>query len=245
LTRELKKNSFRAGIDMLDFRFLSDEAQFQSIGRLYPIIEGDFLGPLTLINFTGGNIASGTQVSTTTTAKNHPGVVVSKCHATNANSGFYNLTAGTISLTGNEVFREIFKHELNLNTVSYLGLMNNVSIAPDYAVIFTLLGGVISGKIYAGGVLLATTTTSSYQLSEGSWYRAELSINSTRDIVVYKLYDEQGKLLWADVIYYSLVPLESILFGVGSMSYVTTSPGAVNLISIDYIGFFYTKPLAR
>lgn len=228
---------------MLDFKFLSDKAKFQLLESKYPAIECDFLATNTLFPLAAGAIAAGSQAQVLPAIANHPGTIAARCHATNANSGEYFLTAAIFSIVGGEYFRSIFRHDLSLNTVTYLGYFDQVTATtPTNGIVLNIVGGVLTGKVYAGGVLLGTTGTS-YTLVEGSWYRAELLVDNDLRFVTFQLFSETGQLLWADRVTSTLTPAQTT--GGGILSYVTVSPGAVNLITMDYLGFVNTKPLVR
>jgi len=205
------------------------------------LVESEITGT-SAFNFGGLGIASGTFITDTTPVKDHPGTAKLVAHATNANSGACYTTSGTfLVIQGGEKFQLIFRPDILTNVTTYIGFSNTFnSAAPTDGIYFKITGTTLQGQSAASSA--TTTTASSYTVSTATWYNVLIELNSAGTLAKFSLYSSTGSLLWTDVVS-SNIP--SATTGVQVVSTVSTSPGALSLTTIDYIGYLPPIPLAR
>lgn len=207
------------------------------------LVESEITGT-SAFNYGGLGVASGTFTVDATPVRDHPGTGKFNAHATNANSGACYTTAGTfLVIQGGEKFQLIFRPDILTNVTTYAGFSNTFnSSAPTDGIYLKITGTTLQGQSAAASV--TTTTASSYTVSTATWYNALIEVNSAGTLAKFSLYSSTGNLLWTDVVS-SNIPSTTNYTGIQAISTVSTSPGALSLTTIDYIGYLPSIPLAR
>jgi len=226
---------------MLNFSFLSKLPPYNYYKESL-LLQSDLPGggagggafPYQLSALTGGTI-------TVTSYKNHPGVF-QVSSAAGANSGYVIWAAqqAGILLSGREHFELIFNPASFTNVFHRFGFLDILTAIPVVdGVYFEYNGsGVLTGK--AANNSSYVTTASSFTLSTGTWYRATIDINEDATIVVFRLYDSLGNVLWSDYILSGIPTTTGRETGIAAIIYNTVG-GAALMAEFDFILAGITK----
>lgn len=220
---------------LLNFPFLSTLPPYDSFKNSL-LLASDLPGggagagafPYQLSALTGGTIAI-------TSYRNHPGVI-QVSSAAGANSGYVIWAAQQtgILLSGKEHFELIFNPSSFTNVFHRFGFLDILTaIAVVDGVYFEYNGsGVVTGK--AANNSSYVTTSSSFTLSTGTWYRATIDINDDASIVAFRIYDMLGNILWGDYIITGIPTTAGRETGIASIIYNTVG-GVAQMVELDFI----------
>ena len=177
----------------------------------------------------------------------HPGLLVMKSHATTANSGHgFNLSSAAFLIAGGEETEFIFQPYTPTGGVNttYMGFHDASSVtAPVDAVMFNIVDMVIDGRTYSNSS--TSTTTSSYTMTTGTWYRGKITINSAATSVTYTVYSEAGASLWTDTLTTNIPTGAGRVVGNGIVATNSNPGSAQNIAGIDFISVNINRVLTR
>lgn len=193
---------------------------------------------------TGGAIATGTSPATAGAA-NHPGLTTIKSHAGNANSGYWWIAGGTaLLISGSEEFQCVFRVDTLTDLTVDIGFHDSSSsTAPVDGVYFVIPStGALIGQTSAANA--KTSTSTSYTISAGTWYRVRATLNQGATLATFYLYSEAGALLWAESISLTIPTAAGQETGIG-VTATKSSAGTVDMITLDYFGASFSRDLVR
>lgn len=228
---------------MLNFPILAQIGKLRLQGKYYPLLEGEFTGnspngPFGFVAIAGGTYANRAAV------KNHPGLVACIAHATNANSGALHATGAAVLLSGNEICECVFQFNVLTNAVAFIGFGDTFSAAqPTDGAYLKLSGGIIVGETSNNSTRSVTNSSFTPQLN--TWYHSVIYLNDDATQAIFQIYDENGNVLWGDIISTNIPTTPGRDTCIEVVSYVTVSPGAVDLLTVDWLAMGYLKGIRR
>lgn len=214
--------------------------RFNTLTR--PVIECEFLGTSPNGPIGGVNIAGGSSLGTAA-AVNHPGILVEKAGAGGNSGHAWGTTSTAILISGGESCIAIFQMVTTSGVVGYIGFEDTfTAAAPTDSVCFKINETTLSGQCSAGGSTTGTGTT--YTITTGVWYNAQISINAGATLATFALFNATGTLLWSDTIALNIPTLAGQDTGLGS-AFIKTSAGAADLVKLDYLAAMFNTALVR
>lgn len=188
-------------------------------------------------------LASGTLDRATGNA-NHPGIAIIQSSASANSGGSFPTYSTAFLLAGNEITELVFYMVNTGNMVVRFGFMDSFtnSAVVDGAYI-NIAATTLTGKTRSNSV--ESTTVSSYAISATTWYRARVVVDDSAGVVYFYLYDgATGALLWSDSLNANIPTAAGRETGHGVAAYHTAA-GAVDIIWVDYMDLYCTRPLTR
>jgi hypothetical protein len=161
----------------------------------------------------------------------------------NANSGYSILTSPlTFTVSGDEITEAIIKTVKLDGTTTRFGFHDATTITAPVDGAYFEIGpdSLCYGKTMKASS--GSSTGTSYQMTDGAWYRLKLVVNSDATQINYYIYNDAGTLLWGDQLTTN-IPTD-VYSGHGL---ITTNEGTtadVYLIHLDYM-MLYFGTLAR
>ncbi len=213
----------------------------------FPVLETDFVnaGASQNMPFAGGALATGTAAVASGLA-NHPGLLSLRSHATNANSGYYWITGTAFTLiSGTEYFEAAFRVDRLTDVTAYIGYIDTTTAAESTDGVYITIPstGALVGTTSAASS--RTNTTTSYTVSTATWYRVRAEVNADATLVTYYLYSEAGALLWAASVASNIPKTAGQETGAGALVFHAAAGPANDLLTLDYLGFGFTRALTR
>lgn len=215
----------------------------------YQFVSSDFLSTTPLPDtWTGAAVSSGTISNTSCVAPtiDHPGVegLVS---STSTDSG-YKLIGSVVQpllLGGGEETNFIFSLPAVVTTVTStrLGFQDSITVTdPVDGMYISIVDTVLKGDCVSNSVETATATT--YTLTAGTWYRANITLNAAATLATFTLYSEAGAVLWTDTVATNIPTGAGRFTGHGVIS---TNSGTTikQLITLDYMDISINRILVR
>lgn len=192
--------------------------------------------------FYGAASASGTSPQIDAEV-NHPGITAIRTSST-TNSGYLWKTRPTAYVIGGgEVFDCIFRVVVSTNSTAYIGIHDSSSqLEPTDGVYFKIAGVTVEAKTANNGSY--TTGGTTYDVSDGTWYRANVTINNDATSATLILYSEAGAVLLTQTITTNIPTTSTYYTGAG---FVGTNSGtsAQNIYYLDYMRFENDRELTR
>lgn len=140
----------------------------------------------------------------TGTAK-HPGVGSYKCGTAGNGGGKIVLGATSLILTGREKTTIVFQTAADQSTVNrYMGFHDATTVSEPVDGVYCQIAyadthAVLTGKTAAAST--RSTTDTSYNLDNSTWYRLVVELNADATLATYTLYaDDSNTVLWTDTL---------------------------------------------
>ncbi len=217
------------------------------------VVVGDCFSATGTICIPGMSLVSmggGTAVISPTTSANHPGVIIIR-DSTTLNSGVRIMPDVTaVLIGGGEQITCVFQQNTSRTTaVSRIGFFDNTSVivSPQDGAWLEMIGNganaTLTGRTRVGGTV--GTTATSYAVSLDTWYSGEIIINSDATLVTFKLFAENGTLLWLETLSSFIPTTANHETSFGVFAYETTADAQGNLFSLDYFKFEIDRTLVR
>jgi len=192
--------------------------------------------------FYGAASASGTSPQIDAEV-NHPGITAIRT-STTTNSGYLWKTRPTaLVIGGGETFDCIFKVVISTDSTAYIGLHDSSSqLEPTDGVYFKITGATVEAKTAANGSY--TTGGTTYDVSDNTWYHANITLNADATSATLILYSEAGAVLLTQTITTNIPTTSTYYTGAG---FVATSTGtsARNIYYLDYMRLENDRELTR
>jgi hypothetical protein len=215
------------------------------------VIEEDFItSVLTAWNvLTGAAVSSGTMGQAGGVDANHPGVIYLR-DSTTQNGGYYVMTSiNSIRVSGGEKAIFIFqdRNTTTRATSSFkMGFMDSQAIqtAPTDGAWAEVVGGVAKGwcKNNAG----PTGTSTTYSLSQNTWYKLVIEVNADATLVTFTLYEcSSGNQLWQASVNANIPTASGRETGFGVIAGETSTDAAADICWVDYISLEINRSLTR
>lgn len=200
--------------------------------------------------FEGNSIASGTVGSSIAGTLNHVGIK-SISTSTTASSGYsIALAQNAMLLSGGEVFTIIFAPIAKTGNVTEIktGFIDQITasdpvdglylnITQNSSTTFNVVG------LWRNNSVTLNTTSTTYQLTNGTWYKARVKMNSATS-GTFTIYNEAGTSLWT-----STITAGAFAAGrensAGITTYTTGGTTAQQLVWLDYMGVKIERYLTR
>jgi len=217
----------------MDQNFIKIKKINEQLAAIAQQYKNDFFITSTIEPWVNAAIASGTFAGAAGTAK-HPGVVT-LLSSTSANSGHrVNLYAEAFLLGGGEKTTGIFKVVTCAGTTVRFGFHDTTSEADvNDGVYIEIAETTLTGKTANAGT--RSTTATNYTITENTWYRFVIEVNSDATLITYSIYaDDSGTALWIDTLATNIPTGANRYCGQGI---VATNSGttALSLVSLDYM----------
>jgi hypothetical protein len=176
---------------------------------------------------------------------NRPGIITTSSSAT-ANSGEVIWVAmfSGILLAGEEYFAMDFRPEDIVNVTGRFGFHDTLTTAAvvDGVYIHMDTAGLVTGVTSDNGT--SSTTGTSFQLTAGSFYRAEIELDAGATTATFTIKDDAGlTTFWTDALTTNIPTAPGRELGVGSIW--TATGGARPIVSHDYIFATTGRTLVR
>lgn len=213
--------------------------------RIRPFVFVDFitLGANSYYPLLGNAISNGaaTNPNSGLVTSNHPGVIKITGTAT-ANSGYrINSSATYLLIGGGEKFEACINMQA-ASATTWIGFWDtNTGSEPADGVYLALPGTLTMYGKTANNSTRGTTSTN-YTLGTNTWYRAVGIVGSGATRVDYYLYDDNGALLWTDVLTTNIPTATGREVGAGVLG-VTQSEE--DILHLDYFALGWLGNLAR
>ena len=218
------------------------------IGSLRASTAGEHCEFFNLIHHWNATaLASGTVNTYRAAVANHPGILMIRSHATNANSGgvlYTAVNATAFLLAGYEVTELVFKTEYTSNLLMRFGFQDSgTTSAPTDGAYIDVSGTTLQGICVAA--TSATATGSTYTISASTWYRAKIVVNSNATRVDFYLYSAAGAELWTNNVTATIPTAAGQETGHGVVAYNTNPGSQREILDVDYLGYYYNVALTR
>jgi len=176
----------------------------------------------------------------------HPGIVEFHCPATNVSGLGITTTLSNdngLLISGTETTEFVFKVPVTANTAIRLGFQDKYYSAAvvNGAYVYistTTVSGICTGSSSS------TATSSDYTLTQDTWYRAKVVVNSDATQVDFFLYSEAGSELWTDNVTTNIPTTAGQETAHGAVAWTTTTT-AHTLMYLDYMNLYMTRALTR
>ena len=187
--------------------------------------------------WSSGVLGTGT-LSTTSAVEKHYGVIGITSHASNANSGARINLAGSsaLFLIGGEKTTMIFATSAILTGVlRRLGFHDTQSQSPPSDGVYCkIVDGVLTGQTTNNGTI--STTGTSYNLTQSTWYRLVIELNSNATLATFTLYaDDSETILWTDTLAENMPTTPGRQTSHGDICTLTSPSSAVEIGKLDYM----------
>ncbi len=213
-------------------------------------IESDFFSGTTdpIPGLLGVPISSGTVAGVATDA-NHPGVIYLR-DSTTANGGYRYGCDGTTLIRGGEYYEVIFQSVgTRPNQTARMGWSDSTAgqTLPTDGVWFniTRVGSVTNFTGNTASNNVRTQTSTAYPLSASVWYRGTIQINTTPNIVEYRLYNATNALLWTGNVSSNIPTAAGRDTSPCIIVSESTTDAAANILLLDYTKWDGTAVLSR
>ena len=226
----------------------SDQIHLTKPTKRYQFMQTDFMVTSNLMSppFLGASIVSGIQAGAGVVNNEHPGQIIfaSDQSSPAANSGYrYIMTQTSITIGGGEIFELVFKTigSIHADTLVRMGIHDGANHnAPVDGVWIEQNGTTLDGRTRNNGS--GSTTSTSFTLSNNTWYRGKITMNSDATLATYELFTADGTQVWTDTLATNIPTTRAT--GCGVLG-VITSANTSNIIFVDYMTFYIDRNLAR
>lgn len=195
-------------------------------------------------------LLSGTITSVESTA-NHPGII-RLSDSTTANGGAYcNLPYTSQPVMGNEFMEFIFQPKIvskgaRENITARMGLLDANSVSePADGCWINIFNSTLTGKCKNNAGPTTTGTSYTLALSNTTWYRGTIEVNTGATSVNYTLYSEAGAKVWSALVTGNIPTAAGRASGFGFIATQPTTDSAGAMIDLDYINYEIRRKLAR
>lgn len=186
--------------------------------------------------FNGAALSNGSVNVATTTTLNRAGIVRLRS-GSNANSGYLIATsANSLIIKGKEVFLSaLIIHSIAATTVIREGFIDTINSSDCVdGVYFEITNGSIRAKTSNNNV--RTSSTNTFSIVVDTYYWSAIKINSDATLATFKVFNEQGTLLFTDTISTNIPTAINRDTGIGIIGSSSLS-AATDLYSLDFMGF--------
>jgi hypothetical protein len=190
-----------------------------------------------------GVATGGTQTAQGGTA-GHPGIV-RVVSGSNAGQGWSWMTGfSAFMLQGGEETEAVWKMVTAASSLVRTGFFDNsVTAQPTDGCWLEISGTTASGYCRAGGA--ASQTGTSYQITQGSWYRSYVEMSKpTGGTATFTLYDTAGSSLWSSIVTAQMPTAVANLTGHGFAAF-NASALATSVVDLDYLRLTLNGSQAR
>lgn len=195
----------------------------------------------------GASAASGT-IAAAAGAANHPGCLDLR-DSTTANATYRIMTdVSAFLLAGGEACTFVFQDRnttTRATSAFRMGFQDSTAVqtAPVDGVYFNVAGGVATGRCRSNSSQTDTSTT--YTLTENTWYTATIAINAAGTLATFTIYNESGTQVWTDTVATNIPTGASRFTGWGVLAGETSTDAAAAIVRMDYMSLEIGRVLVR
>jgi hypothetical protein len=244
----------QGNLDMGNYTIIN-ATEFRPFNRTRAVvIESDFYDASTdaIPGLLGVVISSGTVNANLTTAA-HPGVINLR-DSTTAAGGYRFGCSGSQLIGGKEVFDVVFQANSGIthrqrNISARMGWSDSTAGAtmPTDGIWLNLTNKttswLIEGSTANNGA--RTVTGTSYGIANYTWYRGVIQVNDAATSVSYKLYSDDGALVWSDTTTSNIPTATNRDTSPCIIVAESTTTAAADILLLDYVKWDTNRTLAR
>jgi hypothetical protein len=241
-------------LDMMNFTIVN-ATEYRPFNRTRAVvIESDFYDASTdaIPGLLGVVISSGTVNANLTTAA-HPGVINLR-DSTTAAGGYRFGCSGSQLIGGKEVFDVVFQANSGIthrqrNISARMGWSDSTAGAtmPTDGIWLNLTNKttswLIEGSTANNGA--RTVTGTSYGIANYTWYRGVIQVNDAATSVSYKLYSDDGALVWSDTTTSNIPTATNRDTSPCIIVAESTTTAAADILLLDYVKWDTNRSLVR
>lgn len=244
----------KATVDALSNKDLSSSTNIFPQGaslldrvRKQPVLFNDFLiasAATSTDPFTATLIASGTiNVPTLNSTVAHPGVTRLRSSTTTNSGVLIGTNSAQILLGGGEVCEFVLRLETLALSTFRLGFLDTSTNADATDGVYVEIdsSGVATGKTASNTTRSSTSTT--YTMSASTWYRINVTVNST-SLVTFSIYNDSGTLLWSDTLTTNIPTASGRDTGMGLVC-TNSGTSVADLVNLDYMALSFSSARTR